>query len=436
LEWRRAQLESLLRLLDENGDELLRALHDDLRKPALDGYGADLGTSAAEIRYVLKHLKSWAKPRRVVPSIAALPGMARVTPEPLGVGLIIAPWNYPVQLVLAPLTAALAAGNCAVVKPSEMAPATSAALARLLPRYVDADAVAVVEGGVAQTTELLAEPFDHIFFTGSTAVGRIVMQAAARHLTPVVLELGGKSPVIVTADADLPVAARRIVWGKHLNAGQTCIAPDYVLVEEPVRDRLVAAMADAVRDFLGSRPEDSPDLARIVNDQHFERITGLLRSAGGTVAVGGGSDPATRYIEPTIVVDPDPDAPIMHEEIFGPVLPVVTVGSVDAAVDHVNERPKPLALYVFSGSGETAEHVLAATSSGGACVNHTLLHQASLGLPFGGVGASGMGQYHGQSGFAAYSHYKAVLHKPTTPELKLLYPPYTRIKDRIIRKAL
>jgi aldehyde dehydrogenase (NAD+) len=436
LEWRRAQLEGLLRMLDEQENALLGALHDDLHKPALEGFGADIGTVSVEIRHILKHLSSWAKPRRVVPGLAAQPGMAKVVPEPLGVGLIIAPWNYPVQLVVAPLAAALAAGNCVVIKPSELAPATSAALARLLPRYVDPEAVAVVEGGVAETTALLAEPFDHLFFTGSTAVGRIVMQAAARHLTPVVLELGGKSPTIVAADADLEVAARRIVWGKHLNAGQTCIAPDYVLVERPARDRLVEAMRTAMRDFLGTRPAESADFGRIVNDRHFARLMKLAASAGGTVAIGGGSDAATRFIEPTVIVDPDPDAPIMDEEIFGPLLPVVTVDSIDAAIDFVTERPKPLALYVFSGSSETVDRVLGATSSGGACVNHTLLQQATTGLPFGGVGPSGMGQYHGRAGFAAYSHYKSVLTKPTKPELKVMYPPYTSVKDRIVRAAL
>ena len=436
LDWRRDQLKGLERMLDVHEADFLRALADDLHKPALEGYGTDIGTSTAEIRYVLKHLASWAKPRRVVPGVVTQPGMARVTPEPLGVGLIIAPWNYPVQLVIEPLTAALAAGNCAVVKPSELAPATAATLARLLPKFVDPDAVAVVEGGVEETTDLLAQPFDHIFFTGSTAVGRIVMAAAAKHLTPVLLELGGKSPVIVTADADLGVAARRIIWGKHLNAGQTCIAPDYVLVEEAARQPLVEAMAAAVRDFLGPRPAESPDYARIVNDRHFQRLLGLLGSAGGTIVTGGGSDAVTRFIEPTIIVDPDADAPIMEEEIFGPLLPVVTVGSVGEAVDFVNERPKPLALYVFSGSSDSIDRVLEATSSGGVCVNHTLLHQAVSGLPFGGVGDSGMGKYHGQAGFAAYSHYKSVLTKPVKPELKLMYPPYSGVKDRIVRTAL
>jgi aldehyde dehydrogenase (NAD+) len=436
LDWRRRQLKGLLALLDEHEADLLRALHDDLRKPAMEAFGADIGATAVEIRHVLRHLRSWARPRRVLPGLTGQPGMGRVVPEPLGVGLIIAPWNYPVQLVLAPLAAALAAGNCAVVKPSELAPATAAALAKLLPAYLDPDAVAVVEGGVPETTALLAERFDHIFFTGSTAVGRVVMEAAARHLTPVVLELGGKSPAVVAADADIEVTARRIMWGKHLNAGQTCIAPDYVLVDSAVAGPLVDAMAAATREFLGERPADSPDFARIVNDRHVERLAGLLRTAGGTIVTGGGIDPATRFVEPTIILDPDREAPIMQEEIFGPLLPVVTVASMDEATDVVNDGSKPLALYVFSGSTETVDRVLGATSSGGVCVNHTLLHQAATGLPFGGVGASGMGAYHGRAGFDAYSHHRAVLTKPTKPELKILYPPYTGIKDRIVRTAL
>lgn len=436
LAWRREQLRGLLTLLDQHEDDLLGALHADLRKPEIEAYSADLGATAVDIRHVLRHLGSWARPRRVVPGLTGQPGTARVVPEPLGVGLIIAPWNYPVQLVVAPLAAALAAGNGAVVKPSELAPATSAALARLLPRHVDPDAVAVVEGGVEETTDLLAQPFDHIFFTGSTGVGKIVMAAAARHLTPVVLELGGKSPAIVTADADLTVAARRIVWGKHLNAGQTCIAPDHVLVERAAAGPLVEAMVAAVGDFLGDRPAESPDYARIVNDRHFERLTRLLGSAGGSVVAGGDTDAASRFIAPTIIVDPDPAAPIMEEEIFGPLLPVVTVDSVDEAVAHVAARPKPLALYVFSGSPDTVERVLAGTSSGGVCVNHTLLHQATTGLPFGGVGASGTGAYHGRAGFDAYSHHRAVLTKPVRPELSLLYPPYGRLKSWLLRRAL
>ena len=435
LAWRRRQLENLLRLLDDHEDELNRALHDDLRRPPFEAYAGDIGNTKGEIKHLLKHFARWARPTKVRPPLSHQPATARIIAEPLGVGLIISPWNYPIHLLLAPLAAALAAGNCAVVKPSELAPASSALLARLLPRYLDTDAVAIVEGAVPETTALLELAFDHIFFTGSTAVGRVVMEAAARHLTPVVLELGGKSPTIVAADADLDVTAHRIVFGKHLNAGQTCIAPDYVLVEASVRDQLVEKMTAVITDFA-SATQESPDYCRIVNDRHFGRLRGLLESSGGTIATGGTLDPATRFVPPTIIVDPDRDAPLMQEEIFGPLLPVLTVDSVDEAIQFVNDRPKPLALYIFSSSSDTADRVLNETSSGGACVNHTLLHQTLSDLPFGGVGPSGMGAYHGRAGFEAYSHRKSVLDKSTRLDPPMLYPPYNSLKERIVKAAL
>jgi aldehyde dehydrogenase (NAD+) len=436
IEWRREQLRSMLQMLVDHEDDFVAALQTDLGRPRLEAYAADIGTTKAEIKHAIKHVASWAKPTRVNPGLTSMPAKARIIPEPLGTVLIIAPWNYPIQLLLSPMVAAIAAGNCIVAKPSELSPACSAVLARLVPRYLDNDAITLVEGGVAETTSLLELPYDHIFFTGSTNVGRVVMQAAAAHLTPVTLELGGKSPTIVAADADLTVAARRILWGKHLNAAQTCIAPDYVLVESSVKDRLVDEMATVLGEFLGADPRTSPDFGRIVNDRHFARLTDLLESAGGTVATGGDTDAATRFIAPTIIVDPDLDAPIMQEEIFGPLLPVVGVESIDAAIDFVNDRPKPLALYVFSGSDETADHVLATTSSGGACVNQTILHINTPAMPFGGVGPSGTGSYHGKFGFDAFSHRKSVLQKPQRPDPKLLYPPYTSIKDKIVHAAL
>ena len=436
IEWRREQLQALLRMLTEHEADFTDALRADLGRPALEAYAADIGTTKVEIKHALKHVASWSKPKRVNPGLTSMPAKAKIIPEPLGTVLIIAPWNYPIQLLLSPMAAALAAGNCIVAKPSELSPACSAVLARLVPRYLDNDAITLVEGGVPETTALLELPYDHIFFTGSTNVGRVVMQAAAKHLTPVTLELGGKSPTIVAADADLTVAAHRILWGKHLNAAQTCIAPDYVLVESSVKDELVDEMAKALGEFLGPDPQASTDFGRIVNDRHFARLTGLLESAGGTIAAGGSSDADTRFVEPTLIVDPDLDAPIMQEEIFGPLLPIVAVDSIDAAIDFVNDRPKPLALYVFSSSSETAEHVLASTSSGGACVNQTILHINTPSMPFGGVGPSGTGSYHGKFGFDAFSHHKSVLVKPQKPDPKLLYPPYTAIKEKIVRAAL
>jgi aldehyde dehydrogenase (NAD+) len=349
---------------------------------------------------------------------------------------VIAPWNYPIQLLVEPMAAALAAGNCVVAKPSELSPACSAALARLIPRYVDTDAVVVVEGGVPESTALLEQRWDHICFTGSTAVGRVVAQAAAKHLTPTLLELGGKSPTYVHASADLDVAARRIVWGKFLNVGQTCIAPDYVLADRQVRDELVDKLVTTVHDFYGADPKASASLGRIVSDRHLQRLQGLLDQGAGTVATGGQVDAATRYVAPTITVDPPLESPVMQEEIFGPILPVLAVDGLDEAKAFITSRPKPLALYVFAKDDDVVSSVVDDVSSGGVCVNQTLMHLLPPDLPFGGVGDSGMGAYHGKAGFDAFSHHKSVLNKPTKPDLKLLYPPYKRLAERLVRKLI
>lgn len=435
VDWRKSQLRALLRMIDEHEADLTRAIHDDLRRHEIEAYAADIGHAKVELKHMVKHLDRWAKPHRVHLPLTALPGKGWIVPEPLGVVLVIAPWNYPIQLLLEPLAAALAAGNCVIAKPSELAPASSAVLARLLPRYLDDSAVAVVEGGVPETTALLEQRFDHIFFTGSTDVGRVVMQAAARHLTPVTLELGGKSPAIVAADADLEVAARRIAWGKHLNAGQTCIAPDYVLVERPIRDELVDMLRASFAAFHPDGSAESADYARIINRRHLDRLKGYLQGHGGTVAHGGDIRADEKYVEPTIVIDPDVESPLMQEEIFGPILPVISVESVDDAVAFVNSREKPLALYVFSKSDATADQVVENTSSGGVCVNHTLMHITPPSLPFGGVGPSGMGAYHGKSGFDVFTHFKSVMKKPSRPDPKILYPPYNALKTRLVKKA-
>ena len=433
--WRERQLDALVRLLDRGEGRLLDALATDVGKPRLEGWATDLGVTASEIKLLRKHVAKWARPRRAGLPLTAMPGRARIQPEPLGTVLIIAPWNYPVQLLLEPLAAALAAGNAAVVKPSELAPATSAVLTDLLRHHLDADAVQVVEGGPQVATELLEQRWDHIFFTGSTKIGRVVAEAAAKHLTPVTLELGGKSPAIVDRSANLEVAGRRIAWGKFLNAGQTCIAPDYVLVDETVQDELIEHIRTAVSAFYGEDPMASADYARIVNGRHFDRLSGLL-GGGGEAVIGGTTDADERYISPTVLVDTPADAAIMEEEIFGPLLPVLPVASVAEAIDRVNARPKPLALYVFAGDDDVVDDVLARTSSGGVCVNHTLMHITPPELPFGGVGESGSGRYHGRSGFDTFSNLKSVLRKPTFPDTALLYPPYTRGKEKIVRRAL
>jgi aldehyde dehydrogenase (NAD+) len=340
-----------------------------------------------------------------------------------------------VQLVIGPVIGAIAAGNCVVIKPSEVAARSSAILAELVPKYLDPDAVRVVEGGVPETTALLAERFDHVFYTGNGTVGRIVMEAAAKHLTPVTLELGGKSPCYVDRDVDLDVTARRIAWGKWVNAGQTCVAPDYLLVHEAVADALVEKLRGTLRDFYGDDPKASPSYARIVNERHHRRLLALLGD-GERAVIGGEHDEKERYIAPTVLRDVRPDARVMGDEIFGPILPMLTVKGPDEAIAFVNARPKPLALYVFSRRREVADDVLARTSSGGACVNDCVTHLGVPELPFGGVGASGMGAYHGRASFETFSHKKSVLVKGTSIDPALRYPPYTDDKEKWARRLV
>ncbi|MFI0040275.1 aldehyde dehydrogenase family protein [Streptomyces mutabilis] len=411
VEWRTAKLRRLRALLTENGEDLEAALHADLGKSATEAQRTEIGFTVREIDHTLDHLADWLRPEPApVPAHLGTDATAWTQYDPLGVVLVIAPWNYPAQLLLAPVVGALAAGNALVAKPSELAPATSAALARLLPRYLGTDAVAVVEGGVPETTALLAERFDHIFYTGNGTVGRIVMRAAAEHLTPVTLELGGKSPAFVDRDADLDAVAARLAGGKFLNAGQTCVAPDYVLTDPETAAALEPALVRAVEALYGTDPARSTEYARIVNERHFDRLTGLLDS--GRVVVGGGSDRSRKYIAPTVLADVAPDAPVMREEIFGPILPIVTVSGLDEAIDFVNDRDKPLALYVFSESDGTRERFAAETSSGGLGHGLPLAHLTVSDLPFGGVGESGMGNYHGRYSIETFSHRKAVLKKP------------------------
>jgi aldehyde dehydrogenase (NAD+) len=432
--WRRAQLESLHAMLVDHEDEFLDALATDLAKPPLEGYATDVGFVKNDIEHALAHLERWTAPEKVRTPLSVKPGRAWVQREPFGVVLVIAPWNYPVQLTLAPLVGALAAGNCAVVKPSELAPTTSAVLARWIPEYTDRDAVAVVQGGVDETTALLAQRWDHVFYTGNGRVGRIVMRAAAEHLTPVTLELGGKSPVVVDRSANIAVAGKRIAWGRYLNAGQTCIAPDYVLCHRDVIDELTDAIHDAVRAFYGPDPRLSRDYARIVNTHHLRRLVSYLDD--GEIAFGGEFDEPTRYLAPTALREVADDAPSMSDEIFGPVLPIRSVVDTDEAVDFVVARDKPLALYVFADNDVVAHDVIDRTSSGTAAVNATLYQVAVPDLPFGGVGESGTGRYHGRHSFETFSHPKGVLHKATRPDPALAYPPYSRWKGRLLRRFL
>ncbi len=434
--WRRAQLSELIWLLRREAGALTDAMAADLGKPEFEGWLTDIAAVRRDIEGITRHVASWAAPRRVPVPWTLWPGRAEVVPEPLGAVLVIGPWNYPVRCVVLPLAFAIAAGNTTAVKPSELAPATSALLAELLPSYLDQRAVIVAEGGHAVADALLQQQWDHIFFTGSGQVGRLVMAAAARHLTPVTLELGGKNPAIVDHSADVEVAARRIVWGKFLNAGQTCVAPDFVLVHKSVEEPLLSALAKRVAAFYGADPRLSPAFGRVVNAAHMARLLEMLSATKGRVVTGGSSDAAERYLSPTILAEVGWDDPSMQDEIFGPVLPVLSYENIGEVLTALNERDKPLALYVYAKNADLVQQVISGSSSGSVCVNHNAEQLAVPGLPFGGVGPSGMGAYHGRAGFDTFSHAKSVLHRPERGELPLMYPPYTRAKRWVLRKVL
>ncbi|MGY4866605.1 aldehyde dehydrogenase family protein [Mycolicibacterium elephantis] len=422
LAWRKQQLEAMERLVTENEDAIAEALHQDLGRNRFEAWLADIASTAGEAKDAAKNVRKWARRRYRLLELSQLPGRGWVEYEPYGTVLVIGAWNFPFVLTLGPAIGAIAAGNTVVLKPSEVCPVSSALMAELVPRYLDNDAIVVVEGDGAVSQELIAQGFDHICFTGGTEIGRKVYEGAAPHLTPVTLELGGKSPVIVSADADLDVAAKRIAWTKLINSGQICIAPDYVLADAKIRDQLVDKIKDAVTKF----ESENPDGKRIVNERHFNRLTSALAATKGDVVVGGGSDPAKISIQPTVVVDPDPAEPLMTDEIFGPILPVVTVKSLDDAIGFVNSRPKPLAAYLFTKTKSIRERVIKEVSAGGMVINHLLFHFATNKLPFGGVGPSGMGAYHGKYGFEQFSHKKTVMTKPTRPDVgAFIYPPYT-----------
>lgn len=430
--WRLRQLRGIERLLSEREGEIAAALADDLGRTAAEAWLGDIASSKGEAVYARKHLKKWMRRRYTSLPANQLPGRGWVQYEPLGVVLIIGPWNYPVYLSLAPLVAAMAAGNCAVIKPSEVAPATSALLARVLPEYVDAEAVRVVEGNAATTQELLASGFDHAVFTGGTEIGKKIMAGAAATLTPVTLELGGKSPVYVSADADIDIAARRVAWVKLMNSGQTCIAPDYVLVHRDVAQQFADKVVAAVADFRSDTPETG---LRIVNPRQFDRLVAYIATTKGALVTGGASDATALTIAPTVIMDPSPDDAVMAEEIFGPILPILTVESHQAAVEFIKSRPKPLAMYVFTSSRPLARRMIDDVPCGGVVINHVAMHCLTPQLPFGGVGASGMGDYHGRWGFERLSHRKAVLSKTAKPDLRVVYPPYTKSALKIMRRV-
>ena len=432
-EWRLIQLKKLEQALEEREGALCAALKADLGKAAYESWLSEIGMTLAELRFARKHLKKWAAAKRRPSAMPLFPASSRVAPEPYGTVLIMSPWNYPVQLTLVPLVSALAAGNCAVVKPSAYAPSVARAVAELLGDIFPPEYVSVVQGGRAENAALLEQDFDYIFFTGSPAVGKTVMAAAAQHLTPVTLELGGKSPVIIAPDANIPLAARRIAWGKFLNAGQTCVAPDHVYIPTRLRDAFVKELEGQIHQLYGADPLAGPDLPKIINEKHFNRVSGLMGS--GRTAVGGRTDPAARRIEPTVLVDVAETDPVMQEEIFGPVLPVLTYDSLDDLIARQQKKARPLALYIFTGDRALEKRIVSALPSGGVCVNDTVIHLANPHVPFGGVGNSGMGACHGRAGFDTFTHYRTIVRRGKL-DLPLRYAPYEGKNLNMVKKLM
>ena len=425
LAWRLEQLSRLEALLQTHRPRVIEALARDLGKPEVEA-AMELVAVRQELRHTRRQLRRWMAPSPLPLAPYLLPARARLIREPLGCVLIISPWNYPFQLCLHPLISALAAGNTAVLKPSEHTPATAALLDEAIKATFAADVVQVVQGDGQTAAALLEQRFDHIFFTGGGRVGALVMAAAARHLTPVTLELGGKSPALVLADAPVETTARRLIWGKGFNAGQTCVAPDYVLVEQPLRQELIAALKQERQRLYGAEPLSSPDLGAIVNDAQFQRLESLLQGARqrGQILIGGGSDPQRRRIEPTVVAVCDGDDPLMQDELFGPILPLLAIEGLEQALTLINGRDKPLALYLFSNDRQAQQRVVNATSSGSVVFNDVIVQAGDANLPFGGVGASGMGRYHGLEGFRTFSHERTVLARSFWADVPLRYPPY------------
>ncbi|UJP65740.1 aldehyde dehydrogenase family protein [Mongoliitalea daihaiensis] len=436
-------LTALLNWIKDHQEDIRKAIHADFKKPYTEIDISEIFVVTSEINHTLKHLSSWMKPKKVPTPLTMLGSKSYVQLEPKGVCLIIAPWNYPFNLALGPLVSALAAGNTAIIKPSEMTPHTSALIRRLCAEVFDENVVAVIEGEVEVAQRLLQKPFDHIFFTGSPMVGKLIMKAAAEHLTSVTLELGGKSPAVIDQRVDLKDAASKLVWGKFVNCGQTCIAPDYLLVQTSVKKQLVEAIKTSLEDMYNPSAKGvqaSPDYARIVNTKHLQRLSQLLQDAvskGAVVEYGGTIDVSENYFEPTLISHVTQDMAIMQEEIFGPLLPLMEYQEIDEAIDYINANPKPLALYTFSNSDSFNRNVIASTSSGGAVANDCVLHFLQTELPFGGVNNSGIGKAHGYYGFLAFSNEKAVMEQRIgLTASKPLYPPYGAMAKKVVASLL
>jgi len=419
--FRLTQLRKLRQAIDQYRGKIEQALWDDLHKSPEEAFLTEISIVTGEIDNHIKHLKKWAKPKRVATPIQLLPSSSKIIYEPLGVALIVAPWNYPFQLLINSLVGAISAGCCSILKPSPDAPTIARVMEEMIHEHFAPEYVSVVQGGRETNTRLFAQRFDIIFFTGSPKVGKVVMEAAAKHLTPVVLELGGKSPCIVDADANLDIAAKRIAWGKLINAGQTCIAPDYLLAHQSVKDELLDKIAENIRSMYGPDIQQSRFYPRIVSERAMERLTGLLNQ--GTIHTGGEVDTSEKYIAPTIIDNVSPDFMVMQDEIFGPILPVITFEQIDEAIEYVNKNEKPLAFYYF-GKNKNAKEVLSKTTSGGGCINDTLLHIANHHMPFGGVGNSGTGNYHGRESFLAFSNQRSIVTSPTWIDLPFKYVPF------------
>ncbi|XP_075051258.1 aldehyde dehydrogenase family 3 member A2 isoform X1 [Mixophyes fleayi] len=428
LDFRLQQLQSLKRMVIEKDAEIKEAIIGDLHKNQFSAFTYEMMGLLSEIDMIIDNFRDWAAPQHVKKNLTTMRDEVYINYEPLGVVLVIGAWNYPFVVTMQPVVGAIAAGNAVVIKPSEVSKNTAALLEKIVPLYLDKELYPVVNGGVAETTELLAERFDHILYTGNTNVGKIIMTAAAKFLTPVTLELGGKSPCYIDKDCDIDIASRRIAWGKFANCGQTCIAPDYVLCDKSIQSKLIEKIKETLKEYYGDNPKNSPDYERIINKRHFQRVLGLLE--GQKVAIGGEHDEATCYIAPTVLTDVQPESKVMQEEIFGPLLPILTVKNVDEAIQFINQREKPLALYVFSNNKKIIKKMISQTSSGGVTANDVFMHFSVAELPFGGVGNSGMGAYHGKHSFDTFSHKRACLIKSLAMEgvNKLRYPPFSQKK--------
>lgn len=430
--FRKRQLTKLKEAFRKHEKALLDALWADLHKPEQEAFTTEIEVTVAEIDHYIRHLDDWMEPERVATPLFFQPGSSMIMPEPFGVTLVIAPWNYPVKNLFGPLLGAIAAGNTAVVKPSEISPNCSKAIADLIKDTFAPEYIVSIEGGVPETTELLKERFDYLLFTGGTEIGRIVYQAAAKHLTPVTLELGGKSPCIIDTDINVNIAAKRLVWGKFQNAGQTCIAPDYIYVNNKIKDKFLAKVKEYIAEFFGPADQPSEHLGRIISDRHFERVSKMLT---GDILVGGVTDASQKYIAPTVIDNVTMDHPAMQEEIFGPVMPIIGYDNFDEVINHINAGERPLAMYLFSNSSKLKKRLMNETSSGAICVNETMVHAGQPNLPFGGVGNSGMGAYNGKLGFDTFSHKKPVMTRAFLGDVAQKYPPYTKGKLSFIKMA-